>query len=37
LFSKWTQRYDIKELQKKINEELDSESDENNEGEKGEK
>lgn len=37
MFSKWTQRYDIKELQKKINEELDSESDENNEGEKGEK
>ena len=40
VLSKWTQRYEIyKELQKKINEELDYESSENNEEEreKGEK
>jgi cell division protein FtsL len=33
VLSKWTQRYEIyKELQKKIDEKLDYESDENNEG-----
>ena len=40
VLSKWTQRYEIyKELQKKVNEELDYESDENTEeeGEEGEK
>ena len=34
VLSKWTQRYEIyKELQRKIDEKLDYESDENNEGE----
>lgn len=39
VLSKWTQRYEIyKELQKKVNEKLDYESDENTEeGEEGEK
>ena len=38
VLSKWTQRYEIyKELQRKVNQELDYESNENTEEEKGEK